>query len=419
MSENGYRDSGGWAAPGGGQGDGSSRAPGWSGAPTGENAPTGWGAAPAGWNAPGQSGNGQGWNGHGGNAQGGGQGWFAPPKPGVIPLRPLSVGEVLDGSLQAARRNAKAMIGSSLLFNVVMGLLVILFVLTAGAPFLRIASMGANSSTFSRSEASSLLASIPILLIGELLIAVLALVGGAVLQGALVIPVSRAVLEQRTGFRQMWGLVRPRIGALIGLALFLAGIGFGASIALMVVLFAVGAVISSTANDATGAIIVFLLTMLALAVLAAWVGTRLSVCGAVVVLEKCGPGQALARSWRLTKGNFWRVFGTLLLTVVLVYVVSAIAGAPLQFALPLLTGVLAPTGAGLGSGAVGLLIALLVAYLVLTTLVGALTTVFLVGVTSLLYVDLRMRREGLDMALMAEHDRLASGSHPSALPGTA
>ncbi|MEH0111046.1 glycerophosphoryl diester phosphodiesterase membrane domain-containing protein [Tersicoccus sp. MR15.9] len=437
MSENGHGDGGRWAAPGGGRddepgaawppSDGRQTAPPTAPptAPTTGTAPSGWGQAPGGWTgqvsgpSTGQGGGWgpapSGWAGQGGSPQG----WFAPPKPGVIPLRPLSVGEVLDGSLQAARRNAKAMIGSSLLFNVVMSLLGVLLLLGFGAPFLRLASMSSSSTTISRSEASSVLASVPLLLLGELVIGLVAIVGGAILQGALVIPVSRAVLDQRTGFRQMWSLVRPRIGSLIGLAFLLAAIGVGGGVALMIVFFVVVAGISASNSSPAGAVVMILLIGAAAGLVAAWLFTRLSVCGAVLVLEKCGPGQALARSWRLTKGNFWRVFGTLLLMGILAWLITAIAGAPLQFAMPLLSGVIAPTGATPGAGAIGLLVTLMVAYLVLSTLAGALSTVFTVGVTALLYVDLRMRREGLDMALMAEHDRLAAGSRPGALPGTA
>src|SRR5207342_1500510 len=41
---------------------------------------------------------------------------YAPPpapKPGVIPLRPLSVGEILDGAIQCVRANPKIMLGLS------------------------------------------------------------------------------------------------------------------------------------------------------------------------------------------------------------------------------------------------------------------------------------------------------------------
>ncbi len=42
-------------------------------------------------------------------------GYVAPPKPGIVPLRPLMFGEILDGSFQTIRRNAAAMLGAALL----------------------------------------------------------------------------------------------------------------------------------------------------------------------------------------------------------------------------------------------------------------------------------------------------------------
>ena len=41
--------------------------------------------------------------------------YAAPPKPGVVPLRPLMFGEIMDGSFQTIRRNPKAMLGAGLL----------------------------------------------------------------------------------------------------------------------------------------------------------------------------------------------------------------------------------------------------------------------------------------------------------------
>ena len=35
------------------------------------------------------------------------------PRPGVIPLRPLSLGEIYDGAFQVMRRNPGSMIGSA------------------------------------------------------------------------------------------------------------------------------------------------------------------------------------------------------------------------------------------------------------------------------------------------------------------
>ena len=41
----------------------------------------------------------------------------APPKPGVVPLRPLGLGEILDGAVQTIRLNPKVMLGLSAIVN--------------------------------------------------------------------------------------------------------------------------------------------------------------------------------------------------------------------------------------------------------------------------------------------------------------
>ena len=41
--------------------------------------------------------------------------YAAPPKPGIVPLRPLMFGEIMDGSFQTIRRNARAMLGAAVL----------------------------------------------------------------------------------------------------------------------------------------------------------------------------------------------------------------------------------------------------------------------------------------------------------------
>src|SRR5699024_12700152 len=63
-------------------------------------------------------------------------------------------------------------------------------------------------------------------------------------------------------------------------------------------------------------------------VLFAWVMIRIYFAMPIVVLERLGPGQALARSWRLTRGSWWRMFGIVLLTLVLVSVVTMLLSFP-------------------------------------------------------------------------------------------
>src|SRR4051812_5807947 len=96
----------GWQVPGG---DAEGAGAGWGVQEPAQQQP-GWGAAP-GWGQPGP-----GQPGWGSPGWGGGQQQWTPPvqaPAGIVPLRPLGVGEILDGAFQAVRSNPRSMIGVS------------------------------------------------------------------------------------------------------------------------------------------------------------------------------------------------------------------------------------------------------------------------------------------------------------------
>jgi len=107
-----------------------------------------------------------------------------------------------------------------------------------------------------------------------------------------------------------------------------------------------------------------------------------------VVLEDQGPVQSLSRSWSLTNGHFVRVgltmFIVIILTVVLTYAVV----------LPAQIGALAlqPTSPALAQAVSGATV--MIAQLLLQPVQ--------IVATVLLYYDLRMRKEGFDLVMMAE-----------------
>jgi Na+/serine symporter len=100
------------------------------------------------------------------------------------------------------------------------------------------------------------------------------------------------------------------------------------------------------------------------------------------VLEPIGVTAALGRSARLVRGSWWRTFGILLLSGLLV-VIPAIVVMGLFGAL---------TVGPLDTAA---MVRAVIAYAV----VGTFATPFIAGVTGLLYVDQRIRKERLDLDL--------------------
>src|SRR6185437_2024795 len=98
----GYGPQGGYAPPGGYGALGGYGVPGGYGPPGGYGTPGGYGA-PGGYGTPG------GYGAYGGGPYGRPQA----PKPGIVPLRPLNMTEILDGAFAAIRWNPKTILTSS------------------------------------------------------------------------------------------------------------------------------------------------------------------------------------------------------------------------------------------------------------------------------------------------------------------
>jgi hypothetical protein len=150
------------------------------------------------------------------------------------------------------------------------------------------------------------------------------------------------------------------------------------------------------------AVIVGILSFLGIAVLAAWLTTKLSLVPCVIVLERAGVRQAIVRSWRLTDRSFWKTLGTEWLVSVIVYTASQVVVQPISLIFGLGVGLLAPNGtdsSGFSSewvliGGLYLLIG------VIQLVFGAISAVVQAATVSVIYVDLRIRKEGLDLELI-------------------
>jgi len=187
---------------------------------------------------------------------------------------------------------------------------------------------------------------------------------------------------------QAWEQVRPALPRLIGLALVV--------VAVVSVLVLVGLLVAGLLIAAGGAVLLVLAIPLGLATLAAagFLYVRWSLAPCALVLEKVGLRTSLRRSWLLVKGDSWRVFGILLLAFVVVQFVSLVILVPFQL-----------FGAGGLGGLTGAADPLATRTLVVTSignvLAATLVAPFSSGIRALLYVDRRMRAEGLDVALHA------------------
>jgi len=386
-----------WAAPGASQPTGPARQP----VPTSPPPPPNGYAAPAPLQyAPVQPGQ--------------GPGWTPPPKPGLVPLRPLTLGNILGASFQVMRRNPRTTLVPALLLAVITALA------TGGGIALVFGSLSRLTTTTNAADASALGA-------GALLLALLvAVVGGAltltataVLQALIATEIGRGAVGERQTFAQAWARARGRFGAVIGYAALLVVTIVVAVIVVFALLTGVTAVIATGSNSqaAIGAsvAVIFLGELLVFAgggVLWAWLGTKLAFVPSAIVLERLPVRAAIARSWRLTRHAFWRTFGILLLVYAMVYLVTSFVSAPVQLIAFLGGGLVDPVGASSSDplAMFNTLIWVFVAVYVVQAFVGSLGMVLESATASLLYLDQRMRREGLDLELARYVEQRAVGA---------
>ncbi|MET3770175.1 hypothetical protein ABIB15_002882 [Marisediminicola sp. UYEF4] len=356
------------------------------------------------WHAP--SGVGQGPAPHGSPGPGAGQfpgtsaGWAPPPRPGLVPLRPLDVGTILAAPYQLLRRNPRPTFGMSLLLQG--SVLLLTLVVVSVAAFFSLSRI--DFATGSEASDEIVAGSIGMILLSSLIPLALSLVATAIMQGIIVLEVARQSLGEKLRFRQLWALARGRILALVGYSLALT------AVLLVAVAVVIGVVAGVSLLGSAGVLAGVALTLLlgaALVVLGAWVGTKLAFVPSILMLERLSVRESIARSWRLSTGAFWKILGILLLVAFILNLVSSIAGAPLQFVTVLLPALVAPTGDE--TALIALVVAVTIVSLVLTIVVSAVILVVQSATTALLYLDQRIRKEGLDLELARYVEARQSG----------
>jgi hypothetical protein len=295
------------------------------------------------------------------------------PKPGCVPLRPLGVGDILDGAFTVVRRNPRATLGLSAIVAVLQATVLAIGQLVA---FNRIVTSIDNSNPDAPQVDWGSLVS------GYLTVTVGAVLGAlfvAVLTGMLSAVVTEDVLGNRLSIGQVWTRIRPKIVRLIGLSVVVG------------IVPAIG----------------FLFCL----VPGVWLWGIWAVAVPAMVVENGGVFGSLARSRALVRGTFWRIFGIRALGVMIVGFIGFLIGIPFLILGSALSGYSTFGSFGSPTHAAGVP----VLYVLITAVGSMVSTTFTApiraGIDALLYVDLRMRKEGLDIVLQQTAAALQSGRH--------
>lgn len=316
--------------------------------------------------------------------------WTPPPKPGLIPLRPLGFGTLLGAGFTVMRRNPKPTLGLALGLNGLVSLLLVGIV--AGFTAFAVNRVQSAAPEEMQSIVGGIVGGGAIALIVPI---VLSLLVGAVVQGIISLEVARATLGDKLSVKGLWRLARGRIGALIGWAL---GVSLVVILAFVLVMLAFTAI--AIAGGAAGIAIAFIIGLIAsmgASVLSAWLSTKLALVPIVLMVERLSLIAAVKRSWSLTNGFFWKTFGILILISVIINFAMQLVVTPIVYLVSYGGVLLNPNGeeeAILWSFGIAYLAAAVVAMLF-----GAAAIVIQSAVVSLIYIDIRMRKEGLDIEL--------------------
>ena len=292
--------------------------------------------------------------------------------PAPIRFRPRQLSELLDELFRLYRRHFSLIVGVALLValpGLVWSLATGVYRLNSTSYTNLFTTTGTSTPTFNSQQLSNLAGT---LLLGGL--------GALILLPFSVGAVYRAVTDVALGRPATVGVVLRETLARYWPLLGLIGLG---------ILLFIGWIIA----EAIGFVLLFI-PGLAVFCAAVYLAVRWSLVVAAMMAEDVGPIRGLGRSWSLVSGSWWRTLGILLIVGILQSIISyALLILFTLFADIFSTGDFRSALVSVGST-------------LLSALVSPITTIAVV----LLYFDLRVRKEGLDL------DQLAQQTSPGPAP---
>lgn len=330
-------------------------------------------------------------------------GWVPAPKPGVIPLAPLRLADLLGGAFTTMGRYWKQLIGMAAALYGGAALLMVAAVAVAYSAVAdhleRVASLSYEEEAASSDVVPLVVSGAALLLLG---IVTMAIVSG-LMYAAVPAVLQEAVLGRPVSFGTVWRRAWSRVTPVIGTLVLTALIALVPIVLLTVTFFAV--IISLITLDGGGGTAVAMglgvLGVLLTAPLAAWLWIKFCLAPTVVVFEGQGPVAALRRSSQLVRGDWWRIFGITLLAGAMAAAGGYIIQMPFSI-LGMFPGMIGTSSMGDDPSTAAVVVAVsgyLVAILLGQLVSQVISTTFPQLVIGLLYVDRRIRTENLGPVL--------------------
>lgn len=291
-------------------------------------------------------------------------------------LRPLRIGEVLDAAFKIYRRNALTLWKIITLVVVPVNLLGALVMLSVLPSDYYDPTFGADpfTGTVDSDEVWAIVAAT--LVVG--LISALTVVAAT---AACLKVVSDSYMGEKSDARSSLAFAGRRLHSLVWVAFL--------TVLYILLIVLVGVL----------AAFVFVPLVFIIFVPVVWLWIAWSFAPAAFLVEGVKGRKALGRSFDLVKGRWWQVFWTIVLSTI----IATVAGFGIGLILSPLVGTSESLTAAVMLDAVA------------RSITAILTTPFTAAVIGILYFDLRVRKEGLDVQLLAQRIG-APGTAPGTLP---
>ena len=292
-------------------------------------------------------------------------------------LRPLGVGERIDAAFKAYRSNFRTM-AKALVIVVVIGAVIealITVSMTATSPIVTHVGINGNTTTIDYNGLWTFFA-------GLGLIGLISWLLGMWASATCIQIVGTSFVGREVDWRQARSRATRRLGSLTWLAILVTCLIIGAGI----VLLAPGVLLNVAGLTVPGAILT-VIGSLAWFVFAIWFGVAQILAVPTLVLEDYRGLRAIRRSFALVKGTWWSVFGTLILMELIILLVYLATG--IVFAIfTLLTRHNEAAN--------------FVRTVVQTSATLIIATPFTATIYAILAIDMRIRKEGFDLELLAQ-----------------
>ena len=300
-------------------------------------------------------------------------------------LRPMTAGDILDQAIRIYRYNFVPLV---IIVAIVSVPIAILQVIAEVLAFPLGGLLGANTTDAVNNFDT------PLQLLGQairILAALIAAVAALFQNGAITAFVSERFLGRAITVRQAYGRAFRRWLSLL-LAAFLVGLLYAAVLGIIFGVWLVpffglalaGTNLDSVTSGIFGALTLLLCCLFVPAmVILIFFNTRWAFFIQAIVLENFNSTGGLGRSWKLVKGSFWRV---MLMVFVLIIIVYAFSTGPILLV-------------SFGALALASPILLAVANTIISSLIQIVMTPLQFAALTVLYYDLRIRKEGFDLEM--------------------